>query len=215
MAQFIGLNGAFPVSVTVYPGQSFHATSDGVATWWVEPTDGEDGLWDDAQGIGGLRAGATAPSFVLFRDGIYLQAFQGTGSEQDLYFTIQFSHSYAGGTIKPHVHWSHTYGGVDAGRVVWQMEYSCGAPTTAFPASTTVAASPIGVVGADQYRQILTGLGDITPSATCGASCVCIGRLKRDPAFATDDYPSNAFLEAFDWHFQRARHGTVAPNGPR
>jgi len=149
-------------------------------------------------------AHASAPALTLYRDGLYLPAFVGTGVlVKDVYTSIHIEHDYLPGTkLYPHIHWSHIIA-VPSGDVKWTIEYSVakGHSVGAYPASTTI--SKVQTAGA-QYTHHIAEVSDddAIPSDNVEPDSVVIMRISRDPADVADTFENNAYLIAVDIHYQ-------------
>lgn len=166
--------------------------------------------WDDLRLAGtDLRAGASAPSFTNFRNGLYLQGFV-SNQVDEVHFTVQLPHAWKEGSdIHPHIHWTHNVAspGNNAG-VVWKLEYSWVNIGSAFPATSTMTAALTWTTSPPaQHVNILTpfldsegtdhivGLGKTVSSQL-------IGRLYRDTTDNADNWAQIALLIELDFHYQ-------------
>lgn len=162
-----------------------------------------------------VRSGSTAPAFEPFVGGVYITYFldAGASSEDHVYFSVQFPHSWAGTTIYPHVHWSpETDPGTDAvvrwGLEYTWVEYNAASPNT-FPATTTVYADAPCKAGS-QKKHLLAPFGPITPTADQdGISSMMMCKLFRNSSHANDTYNGKraGFLQ-FDIHFEKNTEGS-------
>lgn len=149
-------------------------------------------------------AHATAPTLTLFRDGLYLPAFTGTGgSTKEVYISIHILHTYKMETlIYPHIHWTHIIGS-PSGNVVWGIEYSVakGHTQQAYPASTTVTVTQ---AAGSQYWHHLVEVSDdqAIPSTNIEPDSVVIFRVFRDPTDSGDTFANNAYMITFDMHIK-------------
>jgi hypothetical protein len=164
------------------------------------------GGWNDyvISGLSLPLAHVNAPTLTLFRDGLYLPAFVGTGIQsQYVYAAIHIQHDYLPGTpLYPHVHWTHI-NAAPTGSVKWQIEYSVskGHSVGTFGASTTVS---VVQAAAAQYTHHIAEVadGDVIPATNVEPDSVVLIRLIRDPADAADDFADDAYLVAIDLHYK-------------
>jgi len=174
-------------------------------------------VWDDIMIPGfATRSSTNAPTFDVFVNGTYINYFgdAGTNSENQVFFTVQFPHSWASTTIFPHVHWSpETDPGVGGAVVRWGLEYTWIEynPTTplTFPASTTVYVNATAP-SASQKKHLIGSFGSITPTSDQdGISSMMVCRLFRNSGNAADTYNSAraGFLQ-FDIHFEKNTEGS-------
>jgi hypothetical protein len=165
---------------------------------------GDATVWDDLRVPGlSVRAGAVAPDLIQFlaAGNLRVYGFNGAGLNpiEEVYFTIQFPHSYMLGTdVYPHVHWTPVNG--NAGNVYWQLDYSWADIDDVFPAVTTIgiADAAAGVAWTHQYAPFAA----INGAARDNVSNMLVCRLWRDPGNANDTYGSDAAFLEFDVHFQ-------------
>src|SRR3990172_5935871 len=178
-------------------------TSDGAL---VSEDNAGNGGWNDytmaASSI--PLAHSSAPALSLFRDGLYLPAFVGTGGNvKDAFVSIHIEHDYKPGTsLYPHVHWSHKVAS-PSGSVKWGIEYSVskGHQLGVFPSSTTVYLTQ--AAGATYTHHIVeVSDGDAIPSTNVEPDSVVLLRLFRDPTDGGDTFEDDAFLVAVDLHYR-------------
>lgn len=194
--------------------QTVGASLDDLAAIEVAMSMGSDDpnkeRWDDLRGIVSLRTtGANQPSFDVFRGGLRAYAFSNV-SMNEAFLSFQLPHSYQEGSdISLHVHWSHN-SAVDDGAVVWQAEWAWFNVNEACPVPTTTTASPVSVLGADQYKSLITPIV-VMPGAGKKISSEVMVRLFRDPG-ATGDTTASAgvFLLESDIHFIKDSRGSVS-----
>lgn len=223
--------GTSPNNVT--PGLYYNAGTSGSPSWSrvlnTDPTNGmtiqDDGsiifngtatVYDDIM-IPGLstKSSTSAPTFAVFMNGVWINYFgdEGTNSENQVYFTVQFPHSWAGTAIHPHIHWSPETDPVTASVVRWGFEYTWVEynPTTpnTFPATTTVYVDAPCAAGS-QKKHLIASFADIIPSdLENGISSMMVCRLFRNSGNAADTYDSKraGFLQ-FDIHFEKNTEGS-------
>jgi len=172
-------------------------------------------LYDDYI-IPGISLGKTAtnpPDLVELRNGIYLNAFDQTTSEQG-FFAVHLLHDLKYGTdMTWHVHWTHNNAS-PSGAVKWNIDYSMakGYETDTFDAPTTITTTQ---TAAAQYTHHITPDDMTVPfSASMEPDSVIIGRIYRDAGDAADTFADDAFLIQFDLHYQMAQYGTEERNRP-
>lgn len=149
-------------------------------------------------------AHATAPTSKVFRGGIFLPAFTGTGGNlKEVFASVHIQHDYLPGTkVFPHIHWSHIIES-PSGDVKWSFEYSVitGFSSGVFPASTTVSVTETaGTQYAHQISEVSEG--DAIPSTNLEPDSVVVIRLFRDPTDGSDTFENDAFLINVDLHYQ-------------
>lgn len=162
-----------------------------------------------------IGKGANAPDLAELRDGLFLNAFDGSGvTTEQGFFSIHILHGFvAGSTPTFHVHWTHN-AAAPSGDVKWLIDCSIskgysagtyGAPTTA---STIQTAGP-------QFTHHITNDDDM-PLSTIDLEpdTVIIGRLYRDPTDGDDTFEDDAFLVDIDLHYERDKIGTIERNRP-
>ncbi len=223
--------GTSPNNVT--PGLYYNAGTSGSPSWSrVLNTDATNGMtiqddgslifngtatvWDDIMIPGfSTKASTNSPAFAVFLNGVFINYFDdaGSNSENQVYFTVQFPHSWAQTAIFPHIHWSpESDPGGDA-VVRWGLEYTWVEynATTAltFPATTTVYVNGACKSG-DQKKHLIASFGSITPTADQnGISSMMVCRLFRNSGDNADTYNSKraGFLQ-FDIHFEKNTEGS-------
>jgi hypothetical protein len=165
-----------------------------------------------------IRAETSPPDFQQFQDngasstGVYGYAFDAS-TLQEVFFTIQMPHSWAGTAIHPHIHWSPAVAGNGTENVVWGLEYTWinYNPTTslAFPLSTTVTATSDAISG-QALHHLITEFNPIAPIVDDqdGISSILVVRFFRDPDNSADNYAHDAFALSFDIHYERNTVGS-------
>jgi hypothetical protein len=171
-------------------------------------------LYDDylVSGDQVLR-GSSAPDIALFRDGIYLPAFDGAATLEQGFFTVHVKHDVRNATNPTfHVHWSHNQA-TPSGNVKWFIEYTYahGYRLQNFPASTTLSSVSAALT---QYEHVITSDDDmeITTEMMVDGQLVC--RIYRDPADPQDTFAADAFLIGVDMHYQVGQWATPERNQP-
>ena len=162
-----------------------------------------------------LAKGSSAPDLEEFRNGMYMNAFNGTGvTVEQAFFTIHILHGMKPGTTPTfHIHWAHNQVS-PSGNVKWLIDCTVtkgyGAGTYAAPETlTTIQTAPA------QYVHEITDDDDMPLSSSeIEPDSVIIGRIYRDPADASDTFEADAFLVHIDLHYQRDRIGTPERNRP-
>ena len=178
---------------------------------------GHSAVYDDYLVSGlALAKGSSAPDLAELRNGLFLNAFAGTGAivEQG-FFTIHILHGIQAGTIPTfHVHWTHNQAS-PTGDVKWQLDYSItkgySAGTIAAPTTlTTTQTAPAQYVHAitDDDDMPLSSADEIEPDS------VLLGRIYRDPTDVADTFEADAFLIQVDMHYLRDKMGTPERNRP-
>lgn len=213
-AYFVDEDGTVIDMDDVYLGgktNGIHVESGGELTLLGDAT-----RWDDimvpitATKLGGSKD----PTFSKFRDdgagsqGVFLYWFS-PSSEEELYFSVQMPHKWAGTAIYPHVHWtaSTNSDGTPANqKVTWALEYAWTDIQAAFPAASSIAIgsthtpNDANIVAGKHY---LTSISPITPTATQdGISSMLICRIYRDGDATDDTFEQSAGMLQFDFHYE-------------
>lgn len=183
---------------------------------------GDATVWDDFMvPITATKLGGTKdPDFLKFRDngagsqGVFTYWFAPSTAEE-LYFSVQMPHSWAGTAIYPHVHWtaSTTADGTPANqKVVWGVEYTWTDIQASFPANSSIvtgSAHEPADANITAGKHYLTPLTAITPTATQdGISSMMICRLYRDATDLADNFEQDAGLLQFDIHYEMDTMGS-------
>ena len=221
---------AFPGSPTV--GQQFYLTTgitdyqSGLYTWdgsiWHSrpaPSTTDAG-WQDWLGSGFIApsTGTSRPNFSLFRDGIYLWAFNDSSTTQ-LWLNIHVTHDWKFGTdVYPHIHWSHTSTPTSPNSTVrWGIEYTAarGYDVDAYPATTTVYLEQ-DVNGAAAYTHhiIEVDAAHAIAGSSLDVDAVILMRIFRDAAHVDDTLTGDAYLHFVDVHYQADNILTRERNQP-
>jgi hypothetical protein len=145
------------------------------------------------------------PTLTSFIGGTYALAFEnvGLGNEQEVYTSLQMSHSYKLGTnISCHLHWS--CGTTSANNVTWALEITKSDLNSIFPTTTTLKKpSSCGTA----FNHNIDSFGSI--GSFSGLSGVGMVRLYRDSANTTDNFAgNNAFALSLDCHYQKDSLGS-------
>ena len=162
-----------------------------------------------------VAKGASAPTLTSYRDGLFLNAYAGSGPTESAFFTVHITHGIKAGSVPTfHIHWTANAAS-PSGNVKWNVEWtlSKGYGADSYPASAVV--STVQAVGA-QYDHMITddddmplsGTGDFEPDA------VLVCRIFRDSSDAEDTSPDDAFLINVDVHYERDKIGTTERNRP-
>ena len=199
-------------------GSEGYVQYDGTA--WIPlgvfATDLRATVFDDYQTSGLMvTKGAAAPNLTSFRNGLYLNAFAGSGPLEEAFFSVHITHGMkALSTPTFHIHWA-TNAASPTGNVKWNIEWAIakGYGVDAYPASATV--STVQAVGA-QYDHLITDDDDMEVAATgdMEPDAVLLCRIFRDSSDAEDTSPDNAFLVHVDLHYERDKIGTTERNRP-
>lgn len=194
---------------------------DGAATTFTDLM-----VYPDATSRGSSKApvwgGVSATAFKnngSGSQGVFLWMFSGlSGTEQELYFTVQLPHGYkVGSSIFPHVHWTTAAGTLAAlsgspqgTNVVWGLEYSTIAIGGNFPNTTIITSNYIippitSLTGTAQH--LITPLGTISGSGL-SISTVLVCRLFRMVDNAADTFTNEAGLLGIDFHYEMDTQGS-------
>lgn len=156
--------------------------------------------WDDLQvNISSVRIPTSgAPTWTAYK-GSYVLAFSASARET-IYFTAQLPHGYQEGSdIEFHLHLAYPDG--NAGHSVWNFTHSWADIGDTFPAPTTVANVVIDAPGVADYHQIAE-IEDSIDGSDKNISSVLLCSLQRDGTSEQDDYGSDVYLVALDFHIQ-------------
>lgn len=176
--------------------------------------DNEATVWDDIM-VPGFSAAKNdnPPTFGTFLGGILINYFTNAtnaSNENQVYFTIQFPHSWKGTAIFPHIHWSPRSDPGGDMTVRWGLEYTWAeynptAPNT-FPGPTTIYVdAPISA--GSENKHLIASFGEITPSANQdGISSMMVCRLFRNSS--NDTYTGDAGFLQFDIHYEKDTDGS-------
>ncbi len=163
------------------------------------------------------RGGSKVPGFDLFKDngsgsqGVFTYWFD-SGSEEELYFTVQLPHDYKEGSdIFPHVHWTPKADGSAGTKVSWGLEYNWANREAVFGNTSIVYAntsSPNETPVKD--KQYLTSFSTISGTGkTISSMLMCrIFRNASGAGSSTDDYASDAGLLEIDFHYEKDKLGS-------
>ena len=156
--------------------------------------------WDDiALAATALGVGATAPDLVNINgSGIYLRAFDGLATTEQLFGSFEIPHDYAEGTdLIPHIHWMPTTAG--AGTVRFYVDYwRVDGPSTYAPSTpTTIYAE--GTTNSTAWEAFRTDTNTISGTGITIGDQVAF-RLYRDPS--QDTYGADAAVLTFGIHYQ-------------
>lgn len=161
-----------------------------------------------------LAKGSSAPDFAELRDGIFLNAFAGTGvTVEQAFFEVHILHGFKAGQQPTfHIHWTHNNAS-PSGDVKWLLDYtySHGYSAGTFPAPTTL--SVVQTAGA-QYTHHITDDDSMVVTDSMEPDGVMLCRLYRDPADVEDTFEDDAFIIEVDMHYLRDKIGTPERDRP-
>ena len=168
-------------------------------------------VWEDLRvPMTSTKAGGSKdPGFSIFRkngasQGVFTYQFDKT-AEEELYFAVQFPHSYKlGTTIEPHVHWAVITSPAGGTTVRWGLEYTWVDINGVFAAPTiiyTTATDPV-----TQYKHILSSFTNISGTGITGVSSMMLCRIFRD--VANDNFDDDAALLEIDFHYEQDTLGS-------
>ncbi|PLX01557.1 MAG: hypothetical protein C0595_14280 [Marinilabiliales bacterium] len=172
-------------------------------------------VWDDIQ-IPGLAAKAKdkAPVMDIFLGETQLYHFSQaiTNSEEQVYFTIQFPHSWAGTTIYPHVHYTPETNPAADESARWGLEYTWveynDVTPIVFPSTETVYVDA-EVSSSSAKKHLIASFGPIIPSSDQNnISSMMVCRLFRNSGHANDTYTGRVALLQFDIHYEKNTVGS-------
>ncbi len=185
-------------------GQVYTANGAGSGSW-ASPSSGiEGGYKDITSNMTSARGGGSnAPALTVFIGGIKLNAYGGSGTDEQ-FVSFHLPHDYVANTdITLHAHWSHIIG-APSGDVKWQFEYSYaqGYSREVFPATTTVTTTQ--TAGAqythhttdDDDMILVNGTNNFEPDG------IVVGRFYRDGSDGADTFGDAAYILFTDIHYQ-------------
>ena len=169
-----------------------------------------EGMWDDLRvSVFSTKSGGSKePAWTKILDngagsqGVFSYFFD-SGSEEELYFAVQFPHSWQIGTdIEAHVHWVALSNGGVGQRVTWGLEYSWASIGDVF-GNTTIITGSANYTDEDivANKHYLTKLGTINGTGK-QISSMMMCRVFRDATAGTDTYTSDAGLLEIDFHIK-------------
>lgn len=190
------------------------STYDAIATQFDEnlvyQATGDATVWEDLRvPLNATKiAGTNQPGWEAWINGLFLYWFD-AATEEEVWFSVQMPHSWAGTAIIPHVHWTPkvTADGTPANQTVeWGLEYSWVDISGDFPASQIVYGKTSLPNDANivANRHYMTNLTSISPTASQdGLSSMLVCRLFRNATDGVDDtYENDAGLLEFDIHYE-------------
>jgi hypothetical protein len=162
---------------------------------------------DDLQvNISSVRLPASgSPTWTAYKDSFVL-AFD---PEQDniIYFAAQLPHKYQDNSdIDFHLH--VVYPDSNAGNTIWNFTYSWANINEDFPAATTLAQVSFAA-SRDADKHTIHEFTTIKPSGNSKTlSSILLCSLEREGSFEEDDYESNIYLVALDFHVKLDKLGS-------
>lgn len=212
----LSLNYATHAEAHVHPpGAATHYTefeSDGTLV-----AHGNAMTWEDLRIEPVARGtGSNNPAFEKYLDdstnaskGVYLYSFpdEDASSENEVFFTMQMPHAWAGTPIYMHVHWIGSHSDTTAAPR-WGLEYAWQSIGGTYADTTIIYAVTKHPVDADvtALKHYLTSFAAIDPSTTAnGLSSVLIGRIFRNSSNVADTYNvsgNKCGLLYIDAHYQ-------------
>jgi hypothetical protein len=207
----------------IYSGNYSEFESDGTLEF-----NGDAVVWDDLRypAVAFEPGPSRAPDFDKFKDdgggsqGVFIYFFDGS-TEEELYGAAQLPHGYKLGTdLHPHVHFIVPTSGASGEFVQWGLEYTISDIGGTFSntniiytdASTaaTATTSGDGTLTADKHYR--AEFPQIDCSSITGISAMIVFRIFRDATDGADDYPNDAGLLEFDFHYQIDTVGSRSEN---
>lgn len=197
----------------IYSGNYTEFERDGTLEF-----NGDAVVWDDMRFPAvsfGLGA-SNDPNFSQFLDdgggshGVFLYFFD-PNTEEELFGVAQLSHSYKLGTdLHPHVHFIIPTTGAAGQFVQWGLEYTVADINGTFgntsiiytdaSSAATATNSGDGTLTANKHYYAVFPAIDMS-GITSLCSMICF-RIFRDAGDGNDDYPNDAGLLEFDFHYQ-------------
>ena len=171
--------------------------------------------WKDLTAPVLSHGGSTGPSWVKFRDGIYLYAFP-CNSPREVTAAFHIGHDYAMGTkLYPHFHFT-VNDGQHSGIVRIGFEYTV-AKGHAQPDGSTFdntrlvyTHTEVDPSRHDRYKHFVTEVrdDDAIPGANIEPDTIILMRIFRDANSVLDTYPADVFGITADIHYQAGQHAT-------
>jgi len=170
-------------------------------------------VWDDIQ-IPGLatKSNLNPPVLDVFMVGTLINYFIDATNENQVYFTVQLPHTWAGTAIYPHIHFSPETDLASASVVRWGLEYTWvnydAATPLVFPSTSTIYVDAV-VPASSAKKHLLASFGPITPTANQNKiSSMLVCRLFRNSSHANDTYTGRAGFLQFDIHIEKNTEGS-------
>jgi hypothetical protein len=169
--------------------------------------------WRDLFGGMDPRGGGSAPTWTLFRNGLYLYSFSAT-QMREVFASMHIDHDYAIGTpMYPHMHF--TVNSTASGVVRWGFEYSVAkghqqATGSIYGPSTIVYVEQTINGTTDQYKHFVAEVSEANaiPPTNLEPDTVILMRVFRDATHPNDTYPDAVFGIQTDLHYQTSRWAT-------
>ena len=163
------------------------------------------------------RSGTSAPTWAVFRNGLYLYAFP-SNAIREVFSNFHLQHDYyVGSPIFPHIHF--TVNTTNSGVVRWGIEYTIAkghqqAMGSIFEASTIVYVEQTVNGATDRYKHFIIEVANGISHANLEVDCIVMCRIFRDATHVNDTYPDSAFAIQSDLHYQVNRYATLnrSPN---
>lgn len=170
--------------------------------------------WKDLTTTVQSHGGSSGPSWVKFRDGIYLYAFP-YNSPREILASFHVGHDYAMGTpVYPHFHFTINHP-LASGVVRIGFEYTV-AKGHAQPVGSTFDYSKIVYAHTyvdgekDRWKHFVAEVSDedAIPPDLIEPDTMILMRIFRDSHSARDTYPTDIFGITSDIHYQSGQHAT-------
>ena len=156
------------------------------------------------------RNGPTEPQMSIFRNGIYLLAFN-QFDNMEVFGNFHIDHDYAMGTsLYPHIHW--TVNSDLVGTVRWGFEYTIAKGHQQMPFSNTVIVYVEQTTTGVPYMHYVAEVSDDDAISGVGLEpdTMILTRVFRDALHPNDTYDDQVFGICLDLHYQVAQQ--ASPN---
>jgi hypothetical protein len=180
--------------------------------------EGSATVFDDLMIPGhGVRTGASAPDWgntpnFAGNANFYFYAFDGTNTLEQVYFTVQFPHTYkVGSKVFAHVHFvplSTNTGDTNSRTVRFILEYSWASINGTFGAGGTIELTKSFVPNTSLWKHLIADNANGIEGTDKDISSMMICRLYRDPTNPGDTYPQDVAFLQFDIHHEIDQMGS-------
>lgn len=186
------------IELGVEAAHNFLGNGPSVGSSWV--------MWDDLKfDANALKAaGVKDPAYSTCLGGELRAYWFSPTTQEELFFAVQFPHSWNGSYIYPHLHWIASTGTSTASeKIQWHLEYSWASIGSTMSAPTTIVVTsrtPNEAIVSNKHY--ISSFDPIKPTTSqSGISSMMLCRLCRDSTVAADDFEHGVFLLEFDIHF--------------
>lgn len=204
-----------------------HVTSElGSVQGWATNGGGFSGEYEDLQGPVAQGTGTATLTFEQYRTAPFKCYFMRHDQNDELNYVFQLRHKWQRGTnVHLHVHYTgmSTWVAADPTKnVYWEISYNWVATGVEVPdagAGWTTYNVTMPVAKANQFKCLISELGDISPGAGTKESSILRVQIIRKGTDPLDTYNDNKASGAqpaanlaiwdFDIHYQQDKPGTI------